>query len=156
MCQFRFPVMWMPRWWRYARYLWKGLWKTEGRKPENVGEPSHCSESLSWIAEKEGRQSTVGEYHSIERPLGKHEPKIPSGVLQLTGMGLHWHCSHTQSLARNSLWEAWHRCLQVVDPEGQQLEPLVNYTPCRRTYEWYILIAATIHILAFISTVHWI
>lgn len=111
---------------------------------------------LQWKSVLDSRERRKAKYSEGERPVGKHEPKMPSGVLQLTGVGLHWHSSHTQSLARNSLWEAWHQCLRVADPEGQQLEPLVNYTPCRRTYAWYILITATIHILAFISTVHWI
>lgn len=59
--------------------------RKEGGKERE--ETSDCSEGLSDRIEKK-RKSMLEEYHFIDRPVGKPEPKMPIRVLQTIGMGL--------------------------------------------------------------------
>lgn len=63
----------------------------EGRELEKVGEPSDCSESLTWRREGEGNKDLLEECQFTERPIQKPKLRTPLRILQLTGMGQHWY-----------------------------------------------------------------
>lgn len=116
----------------------------EGRELENVGEPSDCSESLTWRREGEGNKDLLEECQFTERPIQNPTAHGNGPALVLWPCSGHWlgEAHGTHGLSTDG----------VVDPEGWQLGPLVYYTSCRS--EWYIFIVAIMHILTFVSTVH--
>lgn len=124
------------------------------RKEEARGRESLQTVVMAYLDRREkGKEDYIGGVHSIDRPLGKSEPKMPIRILESLGMGLpdtfamlsHWlGAAHGKHGFGND---------RVMDPEGQQLEPLENYASCSRS-EQCILIVDTIHILASVSTVH--
>lgn len=97
------PVRWMPRWLTCKRFMKMPVEDRREGVPQGGRTLKLQENSELDRKERERRKNMEGEYYSTGKPRGKPEPKMPMEVLQLSGVGLDWHCSHAQSVAKSSL-----------------------------------------------------